>query len=136
KRMVTYGMQPERAPAVNLGIASHNLFDVAYALLLCNTHGLQDYVEFEMLAGMANQQARAVQARAGGMRLYAQVVKQEDFHRAIAYRVRRLDENTAEDNFLHDRFGLVVASAPGHKQQHLFLDALEHMDSVSAQPQR
>ena len=129
KRMVTYGMQPQRAPAVNLGIASHNLFDVAYAMLLRNTYGLQDYVEFEMLEGMANHQARAVQAHAGGVRLYAPVVKQDDFHSAIAYFVRRLDENTAEHNFLHDLFGLEVGSTPWHKQQHLFLQALQHMDT-------
>src|SRR5262249_6506933 len=85
KRMVTYGLQPERARAVNVGIASHNLFDVAYALVLRNTYGLQDYVECEMLEGMANHQARAVQAYAGGVRLYAPVVKQDDFHSAIAY---------------------------------------------------
>lgn len=136
KRMVTYGMQPEHARAVHLGLASHNLFDVAYALLLRNHYGLQDAVEFEMLEGMANHQARAVQAAAGGMRLYAPVVKRADFHSAIAYFVRRLDENTAPENFLHDLFGLVVGSAPWHKQQTLFRHALEQMDSVSDQPRR
>ncbi len=31
KRMVSFGMQPENIKAVRLGIASHNLFDLAYA---------------------------------------------------------------------------------------------------------
>ena len=34
KRMVDFGMQPENIRAVRLGIASHNLFDLAYAYLV------------------------------------------------------------------------------------------------------
>jgi RHH-type proline utilization regulon transcriptional repressor/proline dehydrogenase/delta 1-pyrroline-5-carboxylate dehydrogenase len=51
--------------AVRLGVASHNLFDVAYGLLLRRQHGVDDAVEFEMLEGMANHQARAVQHTGG-----------------------------------------------------------------------
>jgi RHH-type proline utilization regulon transcriptional repressor/proline dehydrogenase/delta 1-pyrroline-5-carboxylate dehydrogenase len=99
KRMVNYGMRPEHACAVHLGIASHNLFDVAYGLLLRAQHGVEAMVEFEMLEGMANHQARAVQETAGGLLLYAPVVKQQDFHSAIAYLVRRFDENTDPATF-------------------------------------
>ncbi len=42
----------------------------------------------------------------GGLLLYAPVVKAEDFHSAIAYLVRRLDENTAQENFLRHVFEL------------------------------
>lgn len=136
KRMVTYGSHPERAKAVNLGIASHNLFDVAYALLLRQKNGVQPFVEFEMLEGMANYQARAVQHEAGGLLLYAPVVKIEDFHSAIAYLVRRLDENTAEENFLHDLFGLEVGSPAWKKQRALFLESVERQDSVRTIPNR
>ena len=41
---------------------------------------------------------------------YAPVVLKEDFHSAIAYLVRRLDENTSEENFLHDLFGMTPGS--------------------------
>ena len=95
KRMVAYGCHPERARAVRVGVASHNLFDIAYGLLLRGRAGVEEFVDFEMLEGMANNQARAVQSEAGGLLLYAPVVKTEDFHSAIAYLVRRLDENTA-----------------------------------------
>ena len=84
KRMVAYGSQPAHAQAVRLGVASHNLFDVAYGLLLRHQHGVKEAVECEMLEGMANHQARAVQHEAGGLLLYAPVVKTEDFHSAIA----------------------------------------------------
>lgn len=136
KRMVTYGMTEERAKAVNLGIASHNLFDVSYALLLREKMGLEDYVEFEMLEGMANHQARTVKDKAGGLLLYAPIVSRDDFHSAISYLVRRLDENTAEENFLHDLFAMRVGSPEWKKQRDLFLNAYRNMDTVSDKPRR
>ena len=136
KRMVAYGCQPEHAPAVNLGVASHNLFDVSYALLLRERHGVEDHVEFEMLEGMANHQARVVQQKADGLLLYAPVVKREDFHSAIAYLVRRLDENTSEENFLHDLFALDVGSPAWNKQRDIFLSAVEQMGTAQTTPNR
>ncbi|MCA9915481.1 MAG: proline dehydrogenase family protein, partial [Anaerolineae bacterium] len=136
KRMVQYAFTPERAKVVNIGVASHNLFDITYALLLRERMGIHDYVEFEMLEGMANHQARAVQEKAGGLLLYAPVVKREDFHSAIAYLVRRLDENTAEENFLHDLFGLEPGSPSWNKQRDLFLSAVSRMQTVSDKPNR
>jgi len=136
KRMVTYGCKPEHAKVVNLGIASHNLFDVSYALLLRNDMDIKNYVEFEMLEGMANHQARAVQAESDGLLLYAPIVTQDDFHSAIAYLVRRLDENTAPENFLHDLFDMEVDSPKWIKQRDLFLDAIEKIETVSDQPNR
>ena len=91
KRMLHEGCRPENAKAVRLGVASHNLFDIAYGLLLRAREGVEDQVEFEMLEGMANHQARTVRDAAQGLLLYAPVVKREDFHSAIAYLVRRLD---------------------------------------------
>ncbi|MDJ0753195.1 MAG: proline dehydrogenase family protein [Ardenticatenaceae bacterium] len=136
KRMVTYTINPKRTHAVQVGIASHNLFDVAYALILQEKFGLHDEVEFEMLEGMANHQARSVQKKAGGLLLYAPIVKRDDFHSAISYLVRRLDENTAEENFLHDLFGLEVGSPAWEKQKKLFLDAYHKMNDAQAAPNR
>ena len=76
-----------------------------------------------MLEGMANHQARAVQARAGGLLLYAPVVRAEDFHSAIAYLVRRLDENTAPENFLRHVFDLEPGSPDWNAERDRFLAA-------------
>ena len=136
KRMVAYGSQPAQAQAVRLGVASHNLFDVAYGLLLRHQHGVEEAVEFEMLEGMANHQARAVQHEAGGLLLYAPVVKTEDFHSAIAYLVRRLDENTAPENFLHDLFSMEPDSDAWRRQRDRFLAACQIQNEVSDRPRR
>jgi RHH-type transcriptional regulator, proline utilization regulon repressor / proline dehydrogenase / delta 1-pyrroline-5-carboxylate dehydrogenase len=136
KRMLEYGCRPKHAEAVHLGIASHNLFDIAYGLVLREAHGVLPWVEFEMLEGMANHQARAVQARAGGLLLYAPVVRAEDFHSAIAYLVRRLDENTAPENFLRHVFDLEPGSPEWNAERDRFLAAFEAKPGLSDAPRR
>ncbi|MCB9156565.1 MAG: proline dehydrogenase family protein [Caldilineaceae bacterium] len=136
KRMVLWGCQPQNAAAVHLGIASHNLFDVAFGLSVRDAMQVQPHVEFEMLEGMANHQARAVQAAAGGLLLYAPVVTRDDFHSAIAYLVRRLDENTAPENFLHDLFDLHVGNPTWERQKHFFMEAVAHRNQVATTPNR
>jgi RHH-type proline utilization regulon transcriptional repressor/proline dehydrogenase/delta 1-pyrroline-5-carboxylate dehydrogenase len=135
-RMLEFGCRPEHAEAVHLGVASHNLFDIAYGLVLREVHGVERWVEFEMLEGMANHQARAVQARAGGLLLYAPVVRAEDFHSAIAYLVRRLDENTAPENFLRHVFDLEPGSPEWIAERDRFLDAFSIAGTVSDRPRR
>lgn len=132
KRMLHEGCNPENAAAVRLGIASHNLFDIAYALLLREREGVKDRVDFEMLEGMANHQARAVKNVAKGLVSYAPLVLRDDFHSAIAYLVRRLDENTHEENFLHDIFTIEVGNAIWEKQKERFLAACARKDSITS----
>src|SRR5207249_11154784 len=98
--------------------------------------GVEPFVEFEMLEGMANHQARVVKVRAGGLLLYAPVVRAEDFHSAIAYLVRRLDENTAEDNFLRHVFGLEPGSPDWERERDRFLSAVDFVDQLSDAPRQ
>jgi RHH-type proline utilization regulon transcriptional repressor/proline dehydrogenase/delta 1-pyrroline-5-carboxylate dehydrogenase len=136
KRMLHEGCRPENARAVRLGVASHNLFDIAYGLLLRAREGVESRVEFEMLEGMANHQARVVREVADDLLLYAPVVKREDFHSAIAYLVRRLDENTSPENFLHDLFGMKVGDSAWENQKARFLAACDGIQTTSSGPRR
>jgi RHH-type proline utilization regulon transcriptional repressor/proline dehydrogenase/delta 1-pyrroline-5-carboxylate dehydrogenase len=136
RRMLEYGCQPEHAAAVKLGVASHNLFDVALALTLREQMGVRDRVELEMLEGMANHQARVVQAKAGGLLVYAPAVHRADFISAMAYLVRRLDENTSPDNFLHDLFDLTPGSPAWGRQERRFVTGWDERATVSAESRR
>lgn len=136
KRMIHEACRRENAEAVTIGVASHNLFDIAYALLLREREGVTGHVELEMLEGMANHQARVVRQAAGDLLLYAPVVRRKDFHNAIAYLVRRLDENTAKDNFLRDQFAMTQGDAAWNRQKERFLLACARKDKVSARPRR
>lgn len=136
KRMCHYGCQPENAKVARLGVASHNLFDISYVLLLRSMMEVNEYVEFEMLEGMASHQSRAVQEIADGLLCYAPVVNKEDFHSAISYLVRRLDENSQEENFLHDLFGMKSGDFRWDKQKSKFLAACELKDTVKCAANR
>ena len=59
-----------------------------------------------MLEGMAPALAEVAAARFGGLLLYAPIVARGDIESAIAYLVRRLDENSGPDNFLTHSFSL------------------------------
>lgn len=136
KRMVHYGLEKSRAEAVRIGVASHNLFDICYAMLLARKNGVEKYVGIEMLEGMVNNQVRVLNEVEKGVTLYAPVVKKEDFRSAISYLVRRLDENTHEENYLHDLFGMAPGSKEWDTQKNRFLQACRDKDSVSDKPNR
>ncbi len=123
KHMLLYGCQKEHAHAVHLGVATHNLFDAAYALLLRAENGVEEEVSFEMLEGMAEPLRRVVQKVAGGMLLYCPVAKKKEFQNAVAYLVRRLDENTAPENFLRHLFDLTPGSTEWERQAQRFREA-------------
>ncbi|MGA9276457.1 proline dehydrogenase family protein, partial [Ilumatobacter sp.] len=110
KAMLDSAMRPDWNGALRLGLASHNLFDIAWALTWGADRGVLDRIEFEMLEGMAPAQARAVHEAAGQLLMYAPVVADDDFDASIAYLSRRLDENTQPDNFLRSLFTLTPES--------------------------
>lgn len=102
-------IHPTLDDSVRIGLASHNLFDVAWALGLndeLRVAGRPPRIEIEMLEGMEPAQAAAVRKVAGDLLLYTPVVERGDFPAAIAYLVRRLDENTSSENFLAHLFDL------------------------------
>src|SRR3954462_14629607 len=135
-RMLHEGMKPENMAAVRLGIASHNLFTLAYGLVLATKNSALDRVQFEMLEGMANHQRRALFELTGNMLLYAPACRQEDFTNAIGYLVRRLDENTGPDNFLRHAFNIEVGSDDWNQLEQQFIAAFNAKDSVSSSPRR
>ncbi|WP_300668490.1 proline dehydrogenase family protein [Desulfoluna sp.] len=100
KRMAEYAMEPENIRAVRLGIASHNLFELAFAYAMARENKVTEFFGFEMLEGMADHVRRAILETTGDVLLYAPVAGKEQFINAIAYLIRRLDENTAPENFL------------------------------------
>src|SRR5690606_30863679 len=66
--------QPRNTAAVRIGVAGHNLFDIAYAWLLAGEREVRDAIEFEMLLGMAQGQVAAVSRTVGPVLLYVPVV--------------------------------------------------------------
>jgi len=128
KRMVEYGLRPENAEAVNIGIASHNLFDLAWASLLAEKRNVTLWFGFEMLEGMADHMRRAIMKDGKDMLLYAPVTHEDQFTSAIAYLVRRLDENTGDENFLRYICDLKPGSSDWGYLKRQFKESLKMTD--------
>lgn len=136
KKMIDYGMIPDNMRAVHLGIASHNLFELAYAYRRALHNKVADYFSFEMLEGMADHIRRSIQEIPGDIMLYAPVATKDQFINAIAYLIRRLDENTEKENFLRYSFNLNTDSKEWAFLQNQFVASCEHKIRVRHTPNR
>ncbi len=130
-RVVDAALRPENAQAVRVGIASHNLFDLAWALEVAALRGVGRQVDVEMLEGMALAEAEVLIEDVGSVLLYAPVTAEDDFASAVAYLVRRLDENTSPENFLRATFSLTVGSPAFHDQEQRFRASVAERHTVS-----
>src|SRR5690554_3093310 len=136
KRVLSWAMTPERTDAVRLGVAGHNLFDIAFAWLLAKQRGVASRVEFEMLLGMARAQAEVVKKDVGGILLYTPVVRPNEFNAAIAYLIRRLEENASSDNFMSAVFELADDERMFEREKQRFLVSLAEVDESVPQSNR
>ncbi|HOA86427.1 MAG TPA: bifunctional proline dehydrogenase/L-glutamate gamma-semialdehyde dehydrogenase [Microbacteriaceae bacterium] len=130
-RCLSWAMDASRTAAVRLGVAGHNLFDIAYAWLLAGERGVRADVEFEMLLGMAQGQIDAVADEVGQVLLYTPVVRPDHFDAAISYLVRRLQENASAENFLSAAFELADSPAMFERERERFLASVRRMDAPS-----
>ncbi|TXK19956.1 proline dehydrogenase family protein [Homoserinibacter sp. GY 40078] len=136
KRILDVALRPENIADVRLGVAGHNLFDLAYARHLATTRGVDDGIEIEMLLGMAPAQAEAVRRDVGGLLLYTPVVAASDFDSAIAYLIRRLEEGASSDNFMSAVFELASSEQLFARERDRFLASLADVDDVVPPPHR
>ncbi|MBB4071161.1 proline dehydrogenase family protein [Canibacter oris] len=132
KAVLDYALHPERVKHVRIGVAGHNLFDVALAWLLAKARGAQHGIEFEMLLGMATGQAEVVKREVGNLLLYVPVVKPAEFDVAIAYLIRRLEEGASQENFMSAVFELHSNTELFKREKQRFLASLADLEAITA----
>jgi RHH-type proline utilization regulon transcriptional repressor/proline dehydrogenase/delta 1-pyrroline-5-carboxylate dehydrogenase len=140
KRVINYSLHPDRIRNIRIGVAGHNLFDIAFAWLLAKQRGVESGIEFEMLLGMAQGQAEAVKKDVGSLLLYTPVVHPAEFDVAIAYLIRRLEEGASQDNFMSAVFELggnsPTSTALFEREKQRFLSSLAELDDEVPAPNR
>lgn len=129
KRVLDWALTREHTDAVTIGVAGHNLFDVAYAWLLASRRGVTDRIDFEMLLGMATAQAEAVKRTVGQLLLYTPVVDPGEFDVAISYLIRRLEENASHENFMSAVFELDSNPALFDRERDRFLASVAALEA-------
>lgn len=136
KRLIREALQPHYHGCVRLGVASHNLFELAYGYSLAVEREATDRVHFEMLEGMASHQRRALREADLPLLLYAPVCRPDQFISAIGYLIRRLDENTGPENFLRHAFRIEVDNPEWRRLEQAFVASCAPVEQVSETPRR
>ena len=132
-RLLDTALRSEHAKAVRIGVASHNLFHIAFALEIAKARNVMEQLDLEMLEGMANPEALAIAKRSMRILLYAPVTRGDDFASAVAYLVRRLDENTAIENYLRSSFEIGSDPEIFTEQSKRFLTSATERHQISTQ---
>ena len=135
-RLIDAALRVENSKAVRIGIASHNLFHMTWALEVAQLRGVLDQIDIEMLEGMANAEALAVTRTGQPVLLYAPVTRKDDFAAAVAYLVRRLDENTSDENYLKAAFEISNNPEKFKEQEARFLKSIEERHTISTKSLR
>lgn len=136
KVLMDFLLDQEVAPYVHVGIASHNLFDQALGFLVARQRGVEKYVSAEMLEGMSETAYHILKKNKINVILYAPTATAQTFTNAIAYLVRRFDENTAEQNYLRHSFGLKVNSQAWEFLLKSYDDSIDSIKNLPNLPNR
>ena len=130
KRMLDVVLTPANASFLRVGVASHNLFEICWALVVAQSRQVASMVEFEMLQGMSPATAEAVRRLTGSLLLYTPIVRREDSNSAIAYLIRRFDENTGSENFLRNQFDFADGSDAWARESERFARSVRGRHSL------
>ncbi|HEY5438983.1 MAG TPA: bifunctional proline dehydrogenase/L-glutamate gamma-semialdehyde dehydrogenase, partial [Acidimicrobiales bacterium] len=130
-RLLDAALRPEFAAAVRVGVASHNLFHLSWALDIARSRGVVEQIDIEMLEGMANAESLAIARTGQKVLLYAPVTRRDDFASAVAYLVRRLDENTSDENYLKAAFDIGSDATKFDEQRDRFLRSVHDRHQLS-----
>jgi RHH-type proline utilization regulon transcriptional repressor/proline dehydrogenase/delta 1-pyrroline-5-carboxylate dehydrogenase len=136
KKILLEMLDAKSASALHIGIASHNIFDLAFALHFVKEQQIEASVDFEMLEGMANETVHQLLKEKVSVLLYTPIVKVENYNSAIAYLVRRLDEGTQEGNFLKEGFKLQIDSPKWLQIKKQFLTSIDKIKTLKSTSHR
>lgn len=136
KRVLEWALTRARTKSVRIGVAGHNLFDLAFAHRLAEHRGVSAAVDFEMLIGMAPDQADAVRETVGRLIVYTPVVHPSEFDAAVGYLVRRLDENASPENFMSAVFDLHQSDDYFAREERRFRESLQALSQKPPVPHR
>lgn len=138
KKMLNFIFENDRYKFIKIGIASHNIFEIAYASVRIENDVEENFKHnftFEMLEGMSLEASNQL-SKIHDLILYAPICDEAHFNNAIAYLVRRLDENTSIDNFMRHFFNLKVNDENYKIQEQIFLHSLKGISDLDSQTRR
>jgi RHH-type proline utilization regulon transcriptional repressor/proline dehydrogenase/delta 1-pyrroline-5-carboxylate dehydrogenase len=109
---------------------------MTWAIEVAKSRNVLEQIDIEMLEGMANAEALAVTRSGQPVLLYAPVTRKDDFAAAVAYLVRRLDENTSDENYLKAAFDIAKNPAKFADQEQRFLKSVADRHAITTETLR
>lgn len=137
KRMLEYGLKPENCQAANIGIATHNILDIAYALLLISENQVSKHAVFEMFHGRTPMLRTILQKiYPRKITLCCPLVKDEEINNTIPFIIRRIEELTGPDNFQKYLFLNKIKSQQYEELKYQFRQSVLEIDNLSDKSKR
>ncbi|NRD26457.1 proline dehydrogenase family protein [Frigoribacterium sp. VKM Ac-2836] len=99
-RLVDFALRPENAAVVRVGLAGHDVFDLARAVTVARRHATDHLLDVEMWLGSAPGLAEAVRSDLGSLVLQVPVIHPGEFDSAVRHLVGRLDALADPEGFL------------------------------------
>ncbi|NBV42722.1 hypothetical protein EBR96_08155, partial [bacterium] len=133
-RLILACTDPEASRAIDLGIATHNIFGIAFALWI-RAHRNPNTV-IEMLQGMADDLVRVLVKKNVPVLVYTPLVSDKDYSSAVAYLIRRLDENSGPQHFLGVAHSIVPGDADWIEMEGLFRASVGQVKTLNTESRR
>ena len=128
KRVLDCALTPEHTHAVKIGVAGHNLFDIAYAWLLAEQRGgRRAGSTSRCCSAWRRRRPRPSSATSASCCSTRPVVHPAEFDVAIAYLIRRLEENASTENFMSAVFELDSNAALFEREKQRFLASVAEL---------
>ncbi|KPK32040.1 MAG: hypothetical protein AMS24_05095 [Chlamydiae bacterium SM23_39] len=100
KKMLLFGMKKENMEYVKISLGTHNIFDISFALVLGKENKVYEKVEFQMLKGYISHIVSVLFKITKNIKIYSPAVDKKEFNSFIYFLLRRIEENSKEENFL------------------------------------
>lgn len=101
RRMIFFGLTPQNLKGAHIGICTHNLFDIAYALVLRESYSIHPFVSFHLLEGRTLHIRKTLKLLLEDkLRIYTPICDSDKKDKSIYYIQRRLEELVGAESFL------------------------------------
>lgn len=121
-RLMESALKPEVAYAMRLGVATGNLFYLAYAHLLAEERGVEPALDLELPSGVLPQHLRAIgQDATNPVVVYTPVIKPGRYEQAVGYLSHLIQEAATPGRFLQE-----VLTTGVEDQEQFFLQAFNY----------
>jgi RHH-type proline utilization regulon transcriptional repressor/proline dehydrogenase/delta 1-pyrroline-5-carboxylate dehydrogenase len=132
KKMLGYGLQIDNVKAVHLSIATHNVFDISYALLLIYENDVLPYANFQLLENrLPYLRPILYHLLPNPLSIYIPVAYSKEIMHSPSYLIRRIAESSGPDNFLSVAYNILPYNHLWQEQEALFIESCKEIAELS-----